>query len=392
MNKLEKFGSLLTRFRTDSKGTIAAIWAFSAMAVVIAVGSAYDYSQISAARQKSQSVADMIALTAAVYIRDNDGEKPTNSNDGFVDKKRYNLKDLDLYIDPYVNQQTIKRGKRKLNEPFLKVFYDSPQAGQVTVKVVGKTAPAFMQIAGVDKVDFSSQSTVSYEVKKTEPASIFLVLDNSGSMSITDDDNISRMNELQASVRGFMDALENIVSSNTDTHGDDAPRVLRTAQIPYYNRVDYNLDVPPKWGVLTDWEINRMYAGGSTNSGPAMTLAKQWMSYEQAIHTEESGADSMLPYVIFMTDGVNNRSSYDTVTLAQCEAMKESGVKIFTVGYALSNSGIVNGSSEYRALNMLKTCASGAGNFFHAESASALTKIFEDIGQDIVQDTIRIRS
>ena len=390
MKKLNKFGSLIKRFRTEAEGTIAVIWAFSAMAVVVAAGSAYDFSKVMAARQKSQSIADMIALTAAVYIRDHNGDRPTNSNEGFVNNTEYKLSDLNLVLDPYNSQKRDERGKRQ-DEPYLKVHYDTPVAGEVTVQVIGLSSPSFMQIVGIDKVDFSAQSTVKYQVDKTDPASIFLVLDNSGSMNESDDDNITRMDELEASVRDFMDELQKVVDENEAEYGSDANRILRTAMIPYYTRVDYNLDVPPKWGVLTDNQINAMYAGGGTNSHPGMKLAREWMEDEQAIHTTESEADSMLPYVILMTDGVNNSSSYDTSTLAECQRMKDNGVKVFTVGYALTTNGAATGSTQQRALNMLQSCASGDNNFFHAESAAALKSIFEGIGQDIVQDQIRIR-
>ena len=390
MKTFSKFGSLIKRFRTETEGTIAVIWAFSAMAVVVAAGSAYDFSKVMAARQKSQSVADMVALTAAVYIRDHDGERPTNSNDGFVNNTRYDLVDLNIALDPYNSQNKDDRGKRT-DEPYLKVLYDTPAPGELTVQVIGVSSPSFMQIVGVDKVDFSAKSTVKYQVDKTDPASIFLVLDNSGSMGNKDGDNLTRMDELEASVRDFMDELQEVVDENITENGSDADRILRTAMIPYYTRVDYNLDVPPKWGVLTDSQINAMYAGGGTNSYPGMKLARQWMENEQGIHTTESAADSMLPYVILMTDGVNNRSSYDASTLVECERMKSDGVKVFTVGYALTTNGAASGTTQQRALNMLKSCASGDDNFFHAESAAALKSIFEGIGQDIVEDQIRIQ-
>lgn len=444
MTKLNKTRRFLGRFKAEDAGTMAAMWGVSLSAIVFAVGSTFDYAKVSTARHKSQNAADMIALSAAAYIRDN-GEKPTSDTEGFQHNVKYYLDDIGIDLEPYVDKEkredgTLKHGTR----PSFKVKYDTPSAGQLRVDVNGKTRPAFMQIAGVDMIKYSARSEVSYQASDLrDPASIFLVLDNSGSMGDTDDDNISRQDEMESTVKTFMDDLE-LLTAGVNTN------VLRTGQFPYYSQFDYNFYVAPKWGTLTDAEIEQMYDGGGTNSHSGMDKARIDMAGENQAHQDEHGNGNPLKFVVFMTDGVNNpdgtdpnkcvpkaahyhwkktsgwgtgsisHSSYqpswrwqqvwepegewetcadtstlDGLTLQDCTSMKNDGVKIYSIGYAMSAK---PGDSQEtiwereRAFAMLNSCASGPEYFFDADDAGQLSSAFDLIGEDIIEDTIRIRS
>ena len=103
MKMLNTTRRFLGKLGNDKSGTMAAMWGVSLSAIVFSVGSAYDYSKVSTARHKSQSVADMVALTAAAYIRDN-GQAPTSDAEGFQHNTKYYVDDLGINLAPYVDK------------------------------------------------------------------------------------------------------------------------------------------------------------------------------------------------------------------------------------------------------------------------------------------------
>lgn len=464
MAKHKKKVSFLKRFKNDKQGTMAVMWGASLMAVVTAVGSAYDYNKVSNARQQSLATADMLALTAAVYIRDN-GEKPSSSADGFKNNTKYYLEDLGITLDPYADNRAKQRGAEGRNNdreaPYFKIRYDFPEKGMVTASIHGQTRPAFMGIVGIDNVDFSSASTVSYQVNDIkQPASIGLVLDNSGSMGWDDGNGTIRMTGLQTTVGNFMASVDTIIAETTEAVGEVAGLDLGLSSgtsendVIRTNMITYNSNIVSEhlfdWSTIPSYKINGMTAGGGTNSSGAMDRMVARMAAEDQIHMDVNGAIP-LKYVIFMTDGVNNTthyencvtieghwhwyhkknktisetyqsgknwkkvwvydnneheryneeqqtcdevSSYDAATVSSCNQMKASGVKIHSIGYALDEK--PNDSDERkaeleRANSMLASCSSGPEYFHQAGNAELLDQVFENIGEDIVEDTIRIR-
>ncbi|MEE9348330.1 MAG: Tad domain-containing protein, partial [Robiginitomaculum sp.] len=303
--------SFLQRFKQDTRGTFAVIWAVSMTAVVFTVGAAYDYTKLSAAHMKAQDISDMVALSAAVYIRDHEGDAPDDDAKGFRDGQKYYVEDaLGINLDPYVNSSRNADGSTDERErPSFKVRYDYPTSGQVQVIVEGQSKPAFMSIVGVGMLDFSSKSNVSYKTNDIkDPATVILVLDNSGSMGWADGGRYAsgtrRITSLKASVKDFMVKLDTLLASRTNAQQG----VLRTGLAPYSSHFISEKAVAPNWQepVLTNQQVNAMSAGGATNSSGAMAQAKTWMDGENTAHRIEHGNDEPLKYVVFMTDGVND--------------------------------------------------------------------------------------
>ena len=386
MGLRKQIKSFAQRFKSDQRGTMAVIWGVSLSAITFAVGSAYDYSKISTARSLSQNAADMLALTASAYMRDSGGHRPVAGDQGFQHGKKYYLEDYDIDLNPYYDVGSNRRGRLiRSQRPHFRVYYDSPRPGEVRVKIWGKTKPAFMSLAGVDMMDFHSSSIVTYEVLDIkDPASVVLVLDNSGSMKNTDGDGVSRQNELEATVKSFMRKMKEIIPK--DDAGVDE-NVLRTGMISYWSHVDEYLTVPMKWGTISDSKVDALWAGGGTNSYAGMSRAQQYLNGEDTIHNSaeaETPTDSPLKFVILMTDGQNNNYYDDSRTVSTCNAMKNNNdARIYTIGFAVNTS---------RSRNMLKNCASSDEHYFSAEDAQALQSVFDGIGKDIVEETIRIRS
>ncbi len=386
MGLKQRISGFSRRFKSDTRGTMAVIWGVSLSAVVFAVGSAYDYSKISTARNLSQDAADMLALTASAYMRDSSGVRPTAGDQGFQHAKKYYLEDYDINLDPYYDMGTNRRGRLiRSQRPHFRVYYDTPKAGEVRVKIWGKTKPAFMSLAGVDIMDFSSASVVTYQVLDIkDPASVVLVLDNSGSMRLTDGDGVSRQDELESTVKSFMRKMKEIIPQ--DDAGNDE-NVLRTGLVSYWARYDPQYSIPMDWGTVSDSDVDALWAGGGTNSYAGMIKAKQWLDGEDAIHNSAEAAtptDNPLKFAILMTDGQNNYTSDDSRTESTCNAMKQDeSTIIYTIGFAVDTS---------RSRNMLTNCASSPDHYYKAEDALALQSIFDNIGKDIVEETIRIRT
>lgn len=364
-------------------------WALMLSTILLLVGAAYDMNAATTAKAKAQNFADTIALTAAINVKANDG-LPQSDAEGFVNNKTYNLADLGFDLDPY-----IKTDEVEARENWAVVRYDE-DAGQLTVDITGNAKTPFMSIFGVEEISFKSSATVDYAVDDINNSlSLALVLDTSGSMWYYDETDTKREDAMEAAALDLMQNLETLVAGQ-----EDDGRILRTGMIPYYSYIWWSKVVGMDWGRVSDYEINSLWEGGGTNSSDAMELADTWMQSENAFHEAETGRTDPKKYVILMTDGVNNYTSYDTDTLAACTSMKDAGVIIYTIGYALNLQ--TYGSDNYwdtytpsqaeitRATNLLSDCASSPDHFKTTDNDTDLAEIFENIGAEIAAQFLRI--
>lgn len=376
---------ILCDYKRDDRGNIAMIFGLSFMFLMLAVGVGYDYSQLTHAHSKSQSVADQTALQAAIYVKNNGGPPPSSA-DGPVHNQTYKASELGHQYNGFV-----KDGADGVN---VKVTYDALNK-EATAHVTGKTVPAFLQIFNYENLHFNVSSTVNYEEKAPQnPASIMLVLDNSGSMYFDDkpldeDGNDlptadRRIDGLIGSVTNFMDVLRD----NIDENAPAGERLVRTHMVGYNDGI-INVNGPTNpggsqyWGIIDQNNINAMAPGGATNSHPPMEVARDWINAENEVHFTETGEDNPLRFVIFMTDGQNTEGynewiqeedtgqwrgvrcnrrycyyvyhtgetqpnygfwwqegrlvySNDYGTELACQSMEE-GVTIYTIGYALQS-------------------------------------------------------
>jgi len=255
--------------------------------------------------------------------------------------------------------------------------------------------PTFIQLLGKQNLEFTAESVVSYlDVDETHPASIVLVLDNSGSMRWDSEqltnagtrpaNPTSRINGLQTSVRTFRDELRGRIGNQLQSEG---LRVLRTGILPYNSEI---VPLPNDAERLMDWgfggvsetHINNMTAAGGTNSNPPMARANEWLDTEDDQHRQESIRNKEefrqpLKFVVFMTDGQNTTGGFDFIeddttgayygqingrwfttrhlptvnfhgfregrielnsdrlTIETCNEMQAEGTIIYTIGYAL---------------------------------------------------------
>lgn len=473
MLRFGKGKNIFRRYRDGEDGNVALMFAVSAVAVVGCMGVAMDYSTLSNAASRSQAVADQTALAAAVYVKDNGapplptvgsngtiGENPS-SDTGYLDKafKTYTAAELG-----YEYKGWVTGGAENVT---IELEYDDINR-EVTTTVSGTTTPTFIQLLGKHDLAFEAVSTAKYqEMDFYDPASVVMVLDNSGSMAFDDkplvwdhgesdwvdqDDVQPRINALRTQARSFMDTLYGLVGDQSD----DKNKVLRTGMMAYNTNTISGRTVSMRWNTNdVRNSLNNMVANGGTNSAPPIDTARSWMSTEDSTHKNMHGKDP-LKFMIFMTDGVNTsggstwtaeegtgqwyglkctkykygnckRYSWDTVeseeepdegyyweegkweptanisSVTDCTAMKNDGVKIYTIGFALAEgwydtnnyfgyntNDYINSDVRDQAYGFLAACASDPESFLTAENADELQEAFSRIGAEIQTEIIRL--
>ena len=397
MSNLLKQRGVWSRFKEDTHGNFAVVWAIGLTTTMLAVGAGIDLTTASRVSTTAQAAADQVALTSAVFYSQHQ-RLPENSEEGFVDGQLYRGDDAG-----YTFPNSVSGGSKRVK---IRANYDE-ENGEVVVEVSGKVRTSFMGLfnARLRTLPFKNVSTANFkEIALKNPASITLVLDNSGSMSWDDkpaecewewdrsrwrwvekceapNDAEPRIDGLKDSVENFMDLLDGYVGPQNVT----GKRVLRTGMIPYDDQIINSREVNMDWGLISNSEIDKMVPSGATNSAPPIAKAWEWLNDENDEHEAENGEDNPLRYMIFMTDGQNSApkqwfkkdgteywrgvdcsrggrycyytyrssptrpniedhynweegeriSSSDRDSKNSCAAMKAQGVRVFTIGFAL---------------------------------------------------------
>ena len=424
----------------DISGAFSLLWAVSMMAVLLSVGSGYDLAQLTKAQALAQYAADNMALSASIAV-------DLDNNDRYVPGQSYPYAQIGTGGDDFTGsitgsvQYDIVDDKDTGNTG-LPTNDKSRLLARATVSGTYRTA--FMGIVpGLSTLAFGATSDVAYSAREGTPASIFFVVDNSGSMQDRDDNNVKKIHSLIASMKDFMDTLGGIA-----LHGDD---IFRTALYPYNSNLITNKKVDPIWDVLSDSKINQMAAQGGTKSTNALSRARSKFTLENQIHDNENGHDDPLKFLIFMSDGANNGvttpqqctttriwvrrtdeywwkwrnngsirykyyepnhpnnwyyvrrvpghhedrqvcvdlpqvSPVNDASLVECTSMKNSGVLIYSIAYDVA--------SHERAMAeaFMKACSSGVADYYrYASNGTDLQAVFDEIGESVVTEVVRIK-
>ena len=451
MLKPENKKSLFKRFLKDESGNMALTFAISAVAVIGAMGAAMDFSTRSSAKLHSQGIADQIALAAAIHVKNNDFI-PDSLETGYTEGT-HSAASLGFEYKGWVDGGA--------ENVAVDIRYDDTEK-EAVVTVSGATIPTFMQVLGQHDLSFSATSTVSYlEVDEAQPASIIMVMDNSGSMRWDDRllnadgtrpaNSRPRIDRLKTAVTNFRTRLKSRIGDQTTSEG---VRVLRTGLIPYNDQIITTLSANTDrvyWGFdgIDQAQVDAMQAQGGTNSNPPMHLAQQLLDMENDEHEDEADRTNTdyrepLKFVVFMTDGQNTAGNFivipgetgryygqingkwfvtknpntaavhnftegdltldsDSETLNACTNMKNEGVEIFTIGFALEPGFYYNQDNpnqprevtngvQAAAFGLLSQCASDQDHFIIAGEQNDLQSAFNTIQNAIVKELIRIKS
>lgn len=311
MANADKKSTVYNRFLKDTRGAFSLMWAVSMLGIMISIGATYDIAQISKAKAIAQYAADSMALTASIAI-------DTNNDDKFVGGDTYTYAQIGGGSADFTGtiSGSVEYDVDDSEDQNLPAGDKARLLARATVS--GVYTPAFMSmVPGITTINFTATSDVAYAATEGTPASIFFVVDNSGSMDWDDSDGNNKLGSLETSMKGFMTTLDSINVAGQN--------IFRTALYPYsqdynqwYSYIDTDGVIPakvvsPKWGKLTNGNITQMNTYYGTDSSGSMEDAQIAMTLEDAVHDAENGEDSPLKFVIFMSDGSNN-SSYECST------------------------------------------------------------------------------
>jgi Flp pilus assembly protein TadG len=148
--------------------------------------------------------------------------------------------------------------------------------------------------------------------------------------------------------------------------------------------------------------IDGLQAQGSTGGtlGTTFTwytLSPNWnsalsngaQSYSKLTEKNSSGGISLRKIAILMTDGAYNagrgwldadQAPYFVAAKKMCDAMKKSGIEIYTVGYELN---ALPANDKAHALDVLRQCGSDIKHFYESFDAAKLQADFDQIAQNI---------
>jgi len=311
MGYLSNLNTKLFEFKTNQSGAFSMIWAICAAVLIGAMGMAADYALLTHANSRAQSITDTTALTAGIYVKNNE-IIPTDREHGLIGT--YSAQELGYEFSDWV----IDGG----DGVTVNIAYNVDNR-ETIVTTSGRTRPIFMQIFGYDALDFSVKSVVKFQEREPlDPASIVMVLDNSGSMHFDDnpldadgntpDGTQPRIDGLKTSANNFMALLDETVGVQDGSTG--LPRVLRTGMMAFSGDIIAGRTVPMQWGTVPESSINGMAPDGATNSAPPLVVADTWLNInEPPIHEAENPSKTPLKYLILMTDGRNTVGTQEWV-------------------------------------------------------------------------------
>ena len=343
----------------DRSGHVAMIFGIATIPMFVTVGIAVDMAQQSRVHLKLSSTSDSIALAAARSYKD----KANRDTIG------------DKYLD--ANLQADYGPGVKVKS--LSVDFDD-DARLVTVRLVADVPTIMMGIAGIYKTTADIQSVVTYEGEVSEPVSLGLVLDVSGSMG---KGSPSKISTLRNAGRRLLERLED---------ADPDSVYVRTGLTTYNHKLGHTVGM--HWGVNnTLYRVNKLGAKGGTASAAAVRQVGDWLvgNNELLMHKDQPvhhGKEFNLNrFVIFMTDGKNelnpsdpNGVQQDAWTKAECDDIKTDGVEIYTVAFSAPEQG----------KQLLQYCASSENHYYDATDEAAFLEAFDEIGERLENTLLRI--
>ncbi len=407
--KKSKFN--LSNFFKNSCANVGVMFALSAIPVMLAVGSAVDYSRASSVSNAIQAALDSAAMAAATSSTMTDPER------------------IKLAQDMFIRNLDEETGLGYSATPVVTIAND-----QVQMSVDMQVPMTLMKLAGINTLDFTSTTQVN--IPEGKKAEIALVLDYSGSMSSTSGGQVKYIAMRNAAV-GLVTDL---------TAGENADKV-KFGLVPFSHQVqvslpgDYVVGGTP--GVTwTGCTQDRKYPYNTTDTTPISgNDDTKWGQTQALVHAawgcsgyaannlvvkpisdDHSGVisqlNSMTPYawthialgfeygwqlvsdtapftnvaanndsetqkyIILLTDGAQTEPAFGpagTRTIANgeqnleslCTAAKAQNVTVVTVAFDLNSP-----ATE----NRLRNCSTDpAKHFFIAEDGAGLATVFEQI-------------
>ena len=408
-----KLANTAARFKKNEAGNFAIMGAVTIAVLVGGLAVSIDAANGQSAQQRLQDTTDAIALLAAK------GQIQTQA-------------DLDAAANNYL--QLTYPGAEGVNIRLESIKRDGDL---VTVEASNKIQTYFTGIFGKSGMDIGAASQALYADTKLE---IALVLDTTGSMSLAAAGSAgSKLDSLQIAANGLIDQLD-----GNNSNGNISMSVVPFAQYVNVgpNNVNANwVNVVPQAGQSTaSWngcvgsragrldarvdvaanapvpattglpECPTAITPLTKNLNTAKTAisgldAKGWTYLPSGLSWGHRTLDSRAPFtqaasdkktdkiMIVMTDGENTRSksgqfhngqsqqNADRKAAEICRNIKDDNITVYTIAYEVNDT---------RTENLLRNCASQAGNYFDASSAQELREAFDVIATSLTELRITV--
>ncbi len=234
--------------------------------------------------------------------------------------------------------------------------YD-PDDNKVRAKVSYEYHHSFSKIGGSDNHDQSVETEIGLTTESKEPLSMILVLDKSGSMGWN-----NRMPTLKTAVAGMAQQLAT---------ADPDEKYVRMGVV-FYNTSPTSLTMD--WGTTTTNNlVQAVSPGGGTNSSGAMNTAVNHLfgDNESLQHSSKNNGNPR-KVILFLTDGDNNHSSYDTATINECNRAKmNNNIEIYAIAFEAPPGGQA----------LMGNCASSPDHYFNSQNSAELIAAFSEIAE-----------
>jgi Flp pilus assembly protein TadG/uncharacterized protein YegL len=379
----------ISRLTTDRGGNFAMVTALLIPVLVGSAGVALDFSNMVSQQRQLQDASDSAALAAATALMD--GSITTSAQAETLAKE--------FVAGQMANSMSAADTAALKNSTTVAVTITTTSTSKsFKVKVnatYNMSLTPFMRMLGRNTAAIASNSqTTSGTSEVKSSLSMTLALDQSGSMladtaNILNYNSCTHYNTSGRSIGSYspcyvkkIDALKsaaNLLFTQLDT-ADPQAQYVRTNAIGWSSEV--NLSSSFVWGTTSTRTnvINKLSGGGGTESAAPMKKAYEGLtstgSQSETQIQQNAGNTKLTKYIVLMTDGENNDSSSNTATLTTCTNAKNAGIKIYSVAFMAPTVG----------QNLLRSCATGNGYYFQAESMSDLLAAFKAIGSEAASE------
>jgi Flp pilus assembly protein TadG/Mg-chelatase subunit ChlD len=422
--------SIIRRFLKEAGGNTALVFGLSALPLMLAVGSAIEFSNLLDSKTKLQAAVDSAALAAAAQYGNGNADYAAVAKQYIEGNKPEGMGKNPLSVNVTLNTQDLSvtvKASGKVETSFGKLLNMSPGSG---------SAENQSQSDGLDTI--SSASTVALPIfSQFHKGEIVLVVDYSASM-----------NDYVGSKRKYVSMREEVIKliselsqngTNMDvkfglvpfseavrvtmpdkyyygrTSNSNVTRCIEDRQYPYNtqpttptssnstkwnyysscsNYATYNVTVRPMTTshAATLAQVNQMRPIGNTHITLGMEIAYHMMTpNEPFTDTVPLGTENTLKAVVLLTDGAQTSGGYgpnnkwgvpqaEANLTTLCNSMKANGIRVVTVSFDLPDN--QNAASEQRLAN----CASGPQYYFNVETNAELSSAFGTIKNQLARN------
>lgn len=308
----------INSFLKDTSGNVTIFFIAACVAILGAVGLAMDTSVLNSEKAKLQAAADAGVLAgASIAMVQTDSERQETVLRAYESNNPdVNLMALDGY--PIIDFDDVD--------------------GEVTI--ITRSAPKLVlmgMFTGKRTKTVEVRSSAAYSVGDQRPLAIALVLDVSGSMGWNTSDGRVKIDVLKDATHQLIDTIE------TATLLPNGQRIdVKSGMTTYNSSIVTSTALQPGFAHLEPM-IDAMRAGGGTSSTAALDAGLDLL-----LNNPDRVAGETRDYLIFMTDGDNNRAEDDPLSEDICIKARENEITVYSVAFAAPS----------RGKNMLLRCAS----------------------------------